>query len=141
MPGGLDTRKEWRFLRLTWAGLPCTRKKFRLQHTWPLKAFELCHLLGEREVLAECLEILAIAALKEGDAGRGTRLTDAAQALWEILHVAHPPTHHSPASLAGAVAAMRFQLSEGVYASTWQAGRAMSLDSVVAFALDCGADG
>jgi predicted ATPase/DNA-binding XRE family transcriptional regulator len=101
-----------------------------------VESIRLCHLLGDRELLAECLEILAVTSVTEGDVARGVQLSGASEALWEELHVIRPPTQHSIATHTEAVAAMRLQLPEAVFASTWLQGRAMSMDAVVAFALD-----
>jgi predicted ATPase len=102
------------------------------------ESLRLCHLLGEKEVIAECLEILAIAAVEERDVERGARLSGAAQALWDALHVTRSPAQHSAAAHAAAVATMRQQLPEAVLASFWLQGQAMGLDSIAAFVSDRG---
>lgn len=101
-------------------------------------SLRLCCLLGEREVMAECLEILAIAAVAEGDAQRAAQLSGAAEAIWQALHVAHPSTQHSAQMHGQALAAMRCQLIETTFESTWRRGWTMSLDEMAAFALGCG---
>jgi predicted ATPase/DNA-binding XRE family transcriptional regulator len=103
------------------------------------ESIHLCQQLGEREVLAECLEILAVVAAKKGDLERGARLSGAAQAHWDALNIVRPPTHHSVATHAEAVAVMRNQLSEDTFVSFWQQGREMGLVSSIVFALDCDA--
>ena len=62
-----------------------------------VESIRLCHLLGNRE-------ILAVTAVREGDVERSTRLSGADKALWEGLHVTRPSTHHSAATHSEAVA-------------------------------------
>jgi predicted ATPase/transcriptional regulator with XRE-family HTH domain len=100
-------------------------------------SLRVCHLLGEREVLAECLEILAAAASLAGDAGRALELSGAASALWEVLHVTRPPTRHA-AACQGETRTAPHRLAEDAFDAAVRQGRAMNLDAMVAFALDCG---
>jgi predicted ATPase/transcriptional regulator with XRE-family HTH domain len=100
-------------------------------------SLRVCHLLGEREVLAECLEILAAAAATEGDAGRALELSGAASALWEALHVTRPPTRHA-AACQGETRTDPHRFAGDAFDAAVRQGRAMNLDAVVAFALDCG---
>ena len=100
-----------------------------------IESLRLCHLLGEREVLAECLEILTIAAVRQAEFERAARLSGASQTLWESLHVTRSPNHHSTATHAEAVATLHRQLPAGDFSSNWQHGSDLSLDAVVEFAL------
>jgi predicted ATPase len=104
--------------------------------TLATESLRLCRLLGEKEVMAECLEILAIGALAEDDAERGIVLSGAAQAIWDGLLVKRLPTHHSAISHRKAVESMRRKLPEAAFAKSWKQGQAMSLDAVLAYALD-----
>ena len=101
------------------------------------ESLHLCHLLGEREVLAECLEILAAASVVEGDAGRAADLTAAAASLWETLHVTRPPTQYATALLSYGLASAQ-QPSSSAFDAALRKARHMSLDTMVALALDCG---
>ncbi len=96
-----------------------------------------CHLLGERETLAECLEILAAAAAADGDGRRALELGGAANALWETLRVIRPPTQHACAYRGQYSAAAQRSTGDALEAALRQ-GRAMNMDAMVAFALDCG---
>jgi hypothetical protein len=102
-------------------------------------SLHLCHLLGEREVLAECMEILAATSSAEGNAARAAELNGAATALWEALHVTRPPTQYatSPATHAHITSGMQ-RLPGASFEAAVRQGRSMSLDAMVAFALDCG---
>jgi len=100
-------------------------------------SLRVCHLLGEREVLAECLEILAAAAAMEGDASRAVELSGASTALWETLLVTRPPTQQAAACYGQAIMAAQQARADAFTAAVRQ-GRAMNLDAMVAFALDCG---
>lgn len=97
----------------------------------------ICHLLGEREVLAECLEMLAAAAAAEGESGRALELGRAAGALWEALHVIRPPTQQAAECHRQARPIARRAAAEAFGAARRQE-EPMSLDAVVAFALNCG---
>ncbi len=101
------------------------------------KSLHLCHLLGEREVLAECLEILAAVSVSEGDAGRAAELNTAATALWEALRVIRPPTRYATSLLGHGSAAMQ-KPPGGAFEDVRRQARHFYLDTIVAFALDCG---
>lgn len=101
------------------------------------ESLHLCHLLGEREVLAECLEILAAVSIAEGDARRATDLNTAATALWDALHVTRPPTQYAT-SLFGHGPAATQKPPGGAFGDLQRQVRHFNLDTIVAFALDCG---
>jgi predicted ATPase/transcriptional regulator with XRE-family HTH domain len=96
------------------------------------ESLQQCHLLGEQEVLAECLEILAAVCTAEGDAKRATDLNTAASALWNQLHVIHPPTQFATALL------NRTLPQAGALGQIQRQPPHQSLEAIVAFALDCG---
>jgi non-specific serine/threonine protein kinase len=98
----------------------------------------LCHLLGEREVLAECLEILADAAACEHDFCRAAELHGAADGLWDALHVTRPPIQLTAGLHGWVTTAQPLQSSGPAVEAAWQRGRALSLDAMVAYALACG---
>ena len=89
--------------------------------------------LGAAWLILVTVEEWAALALAEEDAGRAARLAGAAQAGREAASTALPPeqrdTHER--TLAGARAA----LGEEAFTAAWDAGRAMSLDEAVAYAL------
>ncbi len=101
------------------------------------ESVRLCQLLGEREVLAENLDILAAAAMIEGDAGRAARLGGAAEALWEALHVVRPPADFVVAARAQVTTRAQRQLGRTGFETAWRQGRAMSPNAMVAYALSC----
>ncbi|MCU0487660.1 MAG: tetratricopeptide repeat protein [Anaerolineales bacterium] len=103
--------------------------------TQATESLRLCHLLGEREVLAECLEILVVAAARQGENERAALLSGASQAIWQAVHVARSSTQYSTLAHARAVATLRQVLTSDVFSTLWQQGQAMSLDSAVAYAL------
>lgn len=95
----------------------------------------LCYLMGEREMLAEGLEILAATAVALDSAWNTALLSGAAEAIWETLNVIRPSAQRTTISHAQTLASLRDQLSSHDLAEAWNQGRAMSLDEVVAFAL------
>jgi predicted ATPase/transcriptional regulator with XRE-family HTH domain len=100
------------------------------------QSLRLCYLLGEQEVLAECLEILAAAAAARGEAGRGVTLHAAAATLWQRLHVTPVP---APVRAERGLAALRQQLAAAEFAAAWQQGQSLRLEALVALALACDA--
>jgi len=89
--------------------------------------------LGDRRRTAACLEGLAVTASTRGESERAARLFGAADALREAAGVTLPPPHraiHEPR-----VAAVRAALRPEVFESAWTAGRAMSLEQAVRYAL------
>lgn len=101
-----------------------------------LESLRLCHRLGEKEVFAECLEILAITAENSGEHERAAELGGASQALWEELHISRPLTQHSAAAHRSAMDATRRMIPDEIFSAYFQAGRAMSLDAMAAYALE-----
>lgn len=101
-----------------------------------MESLRLCHLLGEREVLAECLEILLVIAVKEGCYERATKLDGAVHSLWQRLDITCPPNQYSAAKHAIAVTALHLNYPEDEFSSARKKGGEMSLESVVAFAVE-----
>jgi predicted ATPase/DNA-binding XRE family transcriptional regulator len=99
------------------------------------ESLRLCRLLGEREVLAECLELLVVVALRRGEYERAARLSGAAHALWQALQVTCSPMQYFAANHSEGVATLQRNLPVGVFLSLWQEGREMNQDAVVEFAL------
>lgn len=101
------------------------------------ESLRLCCQLGEREIMAECLELLAVAAIDTGDTWRSAVLSGAAEALREALHILRPTTHHAAVAHTAAVAAMRQQLTAEEYAAAWCMGRSLDVVTLIGFALGC----
>lgn len=100
-------------------------------------SLRVCYSLGERELVAECLDIQARAAAIEGNAPLALELEGAAEALWNTLSVNRPPTLHVAAS--GRPLETATPPAGGRVADlAWLQGRPASLDAVVASALGCG---
>ena len=90
--------------------------------------------LRERRDMAECLEALAAVADEQGQVERAARLFGAAEALREEVGAPLPPADR--ARYEQHVAAVRAELDEETFESTWAQGRAMPLEQAVAYALD-----
>ena len=84
--------------------------------------------------MAECLEILVVAAAKAGEYARAVRLSGASHALWEALHPTRTPADYPASKHAGVAAALQQNLSAEDFASNWEQGRKLSLDALLAFA-------
>jgi predicted ATPase/DNA-binding XRE family transcriptional regulator len=97
----------------------------------------LCCQLDERELIVECLELLAIATVANGDANRAARLSGAADALRTALHIVQPTSRHAATALAAAEKTMRHQLNDKDFEAAWQAGWGLRIEAMVVFALGC----
>lgn len=95
-----------------------------------------CHILREKEVLAECLEILAMVSADRGEYERAAQLSGAALALWDELHITRPLSQHSTAAHQEALQTVRRQLPEKLFQARFRTGQAMTLDAMAEFALD-----
>jgi hypothetical protein len=85
--------------------------------------------LGQRELIATGWEGLARAIAAQGDPAQAARLWGMAEALREALHAPLHPLER--ADYDPAVAAVRAQLGEGAFISTWQEGRLQSADQAL----------
>jgi non-specific serine/threonine protein kinase len=104
--------------------------------------------LGNKIGIAECLEGLASVAAAEGPLGAGTserhalgskaeravRLLGGAEALREVASTPLPP--YRRADYDRDIALVRAQLDDSALASAWEAGRAMTIEQAVAYALE-----
>jgi hypothetical protein len=102
------------------------------------QSLRLCCQLGESELEAECLELLAIAAVAKGQARRAAQLSGAAEHLRASLHIVRPPTHHAAVAHAAAVADMRAQLDATELVAAWRRGSSLRAEARLIFALGCG---
>lgn len=99
------------------------------------ESLKLCYELGERQVLAECLEILVVAAIRGGQFEHAAQMDGAAQALWEQMQINRPPTDYTFATYKAAVEVMQSQLPEPQYQAILKQGREMSLEAIISHAL------
>jgi predicted ATPase/transcriptional regulator with XRE-family HTH domain len=97
----------------------------------------LCCPLNERELMAECLELLAIATVANGDANRAAILSGAAAALRTALHIGQLSSHHTVAALAVAEETMRRQLNDKDFETARRTGWGLRLEAVIILALGC----
>ena len=90
--------------------------------------------LNDKPGFAECFEGLAFVAAGEGELERAARLFGAAEAIREAIgrqvELADRTAH------ARTVPAVRAALDEDAFTSAWAAGRAMTLEAAIAYALD-----
>ncbi len=85
--------------------------------------------LGQRELMATGLEGLARAIAAQGDPAQAARLWGTAEALREALGAPLHPVER--ADYDPAVAAVRDQLGEGAFITTWQEGRLLPADQAL----------
>jgi predicted ATPase/transcriptional regulator with XRE-family HTH domain len=90
--------------------------------------------LGPRVSLPEALEGLAATALAQGHFERGIQLSGAAEALRETIGAFMSPAVQSIRE--GYLARARSQLDEAAFTQAWEAGRAMSLEQAIEYALE-----
>jgi len=90
--------------------------------------------LGAKRLIAESLEHVAGLAAAQGQPARAARLFGAAAALREALGTPLPLVLH--AEYERAVAAARTQIDPTTFAAEWAAGRTMTVEQAVAYALD-----
>ena len=83
--------------------------------------------------MAFCLECLAEVASAQNQPMRGARLTGAAERLLDRIGGSWPPNY--TAGREQSMAAIRTALGEDVAAATWEEGRAMPLEEMIAYAL------
>jgi hypothetical protein len=81
--------------------------------------------------MAECLEILAIVAVKQGDHEHAARLLGAAQGLWDALHVVRPQSDHAHVARHQVLDTLSRTLPVAVFNDAWQQGGEMNLDELV----------
>ena len=104
-----------------------------------MDALRLCHLLEEREVLAECMELLGAISQRSGDPRRAAQLSGAAEAVREALGSTRPPSDYATMRHAQTVTALRSQMHATELEAAWLQGKAMCLDTMVVTALSCDA--
>jgi DNA-binding SARP family transcriptional activator len=98
------------------------------------ESLALCRDLGEKWFTSMCLEDLAGIACRQGDCERAVRLLGAAEALREAIGAALRPLYRD--GYERTVAMARAGLDAPAFAAAWAAGRAMTLDQAVAYALE-----
>jgi predicted ATPase/DNA-binding SARP family transcriptional activator len=100
------------------------------------ESLAILHQCNLRQYLAVGVERLAKVAAAEGDAERAARLFGAAGALRAAVVSWSLPAEGADADRS--IAAIRATLGEKMFTAAWEAGRAMSPENVVAFALEDG---
>ncbi len=90
--------------------------------------------LGDKKGVAECLEGLAAGCGAQKQPRRAAHLFGAAKALRAAIGVPLPPNERDRYDRE--VAALREALGEEAFAAAWAAGRAMTLEEAVAYALE-----
>ena len=101
------------------------------------EALALWREVGTKVNLAESLENFALIAAMTGEPERAARLLGAAEALRVQIGVPVPPNDRDD-SYGPSVAAARAQMTEADFEAAWEAGRALSLDDAIAYALERG---
>jgi predicted ATPase/DNA-binding SARP family transcriptional activator len=102
------------------------------------RSLSLCHELGEHREAAERLEGLAAVDRAQGQLLRAARLLAAADALRNTHGPPVAPIDRADREQQGAT--VRAALGEAAFAAAWAAGRAMSLEDAITFALQDGHD-
>ena len=92
------------------------------------------HSHDDRQGIAACLAGLAATRYTAGRTMQAVQLLGAAEALLETAVHALEPIHR--AEYDRTVAAVRAQLDEAAFAAAWAAGRALSLEQAIAYALE-----
>jgi hypothetical protein len=92
--------------------------------------------LGDERGVIECLEGFAHAACAQGQGERAAQLFGAAEALREAIGAPLPSIDR--ADYDRSVAAARVVLGEEAFLAAWAAGRAMTMEQAVAYALEEG---
>ncbi|MDQ7829652.1 MAG: tetratricopeptide repeat protein [Armatimonadota bacterium] len=97
------------------------------------ESLRLRHQLGERRGMATALTGLGVVAAREGQAERAAVLLGAGEALRERLGIPPPPFIRD--TYPEHVATVRDALGEHRFQETWEHGRTLPLDNVVAYAV------
>ena len=90
--------------------------------------------VGDRLAMPLTLEGFASVAAAERDLQRAVRLWGAAEALRDSVGLPMPP--HRRRRHSAAITAARTALGDKAFETAWAAGRALSVDEAVSFALD-----
>jgi hypothetical protein len=91
--------------------------------------------IGNKENIIECLEDLAATAAMQSFAGYAARLWGAVECVREAIGNLRVPAAKR-ALIEPIVAHARASVDEAVWAAAWAEGQAMTLEQVVAYALD-----
>jgi tetratricopeptide (TPR) repeat protein len=89
---------------------------------------------GNKRDIAYCLDGLAGITAVQGQLARAARLFGAAGALRESAGIVVPPIHRG--AYERDVARLRAKMDEASFAAAWDAGRAMTMEQVIAYALE-----
>jgi DNA-binding CsgD family transcriptional regulator len=97
------------------------------------EALSLLRALGIRWYLPECLELAACAAGGQGQHARAVRLLGAAEAVRDATGLPPPPGDR--ASIDRATSAARTALGDATFGVAWNAGRRLTTDQAIDYAL------
>jgi tetratricopeptide (TPR) repeat protein len=115
--------------------LACHRAEYGGSHSYLLESLAIRRMLGHRHDIAETLDALAAYAVVHDRLERAMRLCGAAAALRDA---ASCPLHRPEAAERGAMLArIRTVFDPQLAGAAWQAGRAMTLEEAVEYALEC----
>ena len=89
---------------------------------------------GDRKGVVLSLKRFGGLAVKEQQFERAARLLGAASALVELIGATLAPVDQ--AGIDNAISTLRTELGEAAYAQAWHAGRALSLDEAITYALE-----
>jgi non-specific serine/threonine protein kinase len=120
------------------ADLACHRGEYARAKTLYMEELEFRQQYGEKRQIAQCLEGLAIVAGGQGQPARAARLISAAAQVRETVGMPRLP--HKRASTERGLSTVRSALGAWAFEAAWAAGRAMTLEQAVAYALDEDAD-
>jgi non-specific serine/threonine protein kinase len=97
------------------------------------ESLEMFRDLGNRRDSVYSLRAFVDLAAARGDAQRAARLLGASESLRESMHLALSPTEQQAHE--ASLAALRQALGEPGFTGTWEAGRALTWEEAVAYAL------
>lgn len=106
-----------------------TRGDLAFARTLYEESLTMAREMDQRELIATGLEGLARALAVQGDPDQAVRLWGRAEALREALGAPLPPVERD--DYVSAIAAVRDQLGEEAFISTWQEGRLLPADQVL----------
>jgi hypothetical protein len=97
------------------------------------ESLEIAFELGDKELVAECLDEFAKCACAKGEAGRGARLFAACENLRDVAGVQIAPAYRT--SREQDVRVARSMLGEARFETEWALGKAMSIEAAIKQAL------
>ena len=114
--------------------LACEQGDYEAARALMEESLSLRRELGDKWGIAYSLEAFASLAVAEGQPERAARLWGAAEALREAIHAPLPPNERE--QYARDLAAVRATLGEEAFSAAWAAGRAMTIEQAMEYALE-----